>query len=883
MANVDDELRFHFEQKVAEFEVQGLTAVQARVRADEEFGDLKSVRDSLTEIDGRVAKKQQRAEWWESIAQDFRFVLRSLRRAPIFTATVVVTLALGLGVNASVFTLLDQLYVQPPAGMTNAANVHRLYQTAINRGEPYVRNHYSYKEIRALHSISVEGVSFAGYSLTKTRLGRLSDGPEIEGDYVEGDYFRVAGVGPALGRVLLPAEMHAEGLDAVAVISYSLWQRLYRGDSSIVGQSLDLGSHRFVIVGVAAEHFRGMDMSVSDVWLPLNTIGVWKDRKSDWYEDGNFNGIKGVFRASSGPGATAFNSRATLELRKKDVRLLKDSMSTTALGSINVARGDAYHAKELTISTRLAGVSLVILLIACANVINLMLARSVAREREIAVRLALGVSRGRLLTQLMLESGTLAVLAGAASMIVAYVGTTTLRSLLWPEVQWGAGVIDQRAILFTVGLSLIAGFATGLVPALQASRPSLTKGLKSSVRDGGNNRSRLRASLLIAQAALSVVLIVGAGVFVNSLRSIEAVDFGYSTRNMFFVSVGSDRELSDRRKEIERRLPEVADQLRNYPGVDAVAVSEGTPMYSISWSELHLPGRDSLPQGKGSRDRFFDAVSPTYFATVGKRVEKGRAFADSDVQGGEPVVIVDRYMAEDFWPGEDALTKCVIVGKLDTPCRRVVGVVSPSHHTSIIEDPSQHYYIPLAQAEGLGAAGTIVVKAANAEDMGRVRVAVARQTAVILGDWSRPRTKSMDEIMADDLRPWQVGASLFTIAGILALIVAAVGVYSSLAYTVSQRTQEMGVRVALGASSANIIRLVVGQSVAVVAVGVSCGVLAALALGKVVASMLYETSPHDPAVLIASTLVLLAVAALASSIPAWRAARVDPLTAMRAE
>ena len=881
-AHIDEELRFHFEQKMAEFEALGLTTEEARVRADEEFGDVQQVRESLHEIDGRVAKKQQRAEWWEGVSQDLRFALRSLRRSPVFTVTVVVTLALGLGANASVFSLLDQLYVRAPAGVTAANDVHRLYQTAINRGEPYVRNHFSYVEIRALHGVAPTGVRVAAYATEKLRLGHFSDGVEIGANYVEDDYFGVAGIRAMLGRTITVDEARAAGLDAVAVISYRLWQREFQGDSGVIGRSIDLGSHRHVIVGVAAKQFRGLDMSAVDIWLPINTIRVWKDRKPDWYEDGNFNGLSAVFRATD-PAIAVFNARATLELRKPGIRLIKDSLSTTKPGSIIVARGESTNlGKELKISTRLAGVSLMILLIACANVINLLLARAVARQREIAVRLALGVSRRRLLSQLMLESVVLAALSAGVALGVALVGTTTLRKLLLPDIQWGSGAVDHRAVVFTVGLALLAGLVTGLVPALQSSRPSLSNRLKSSVRDGGQRRSALRSSLLIAQAALSVVLIVGAGAFVSSLRSIEAVDIGYDAGNVVYASVSYDREMGNRRAEIERRLPDAAERLRKLPGVDIVAVSKGTPMWSISWSELHLPGRDSLPFGKGSRDRFFDAVSPTYFAAVGLRILKGRAFSDADTPGSEPVAIVDGLMAGNFWPGEDPLTKCVIVGKRDAPCRRVVGVTAPTHYRSIIEEPSQHYYVPLAQGGETGMPGTIIVRAST-KNQAKLRAAIVRELSTELGDWARPRTQSMTEVLSDDLRPWQTSATLFTVAGLLALLVAAVGVYSSLAYTVSQRTQEMGVRVALGANAWSIVRLVVAESVGVVAIGVTCGMLVALASGKVVASLLYETSPRDPMIIIASMATLLVVAVVASTIPAWRASRVDPLTAMRAE
>lgn len=879
-ANVDDELRFHFEQKVAEFVEGGMSEADARARADEEFGDVATVRESLKQIDERVAQKQRRAEWWESFVQDVRYVLRSLRRSPMFTATVVVTLALGLGANAAIFSLLDRLYVQKPAGAHNAVMLQRVHQFMPNNGRSFTRQGFSFPEIRELRRVAPEGFRFAAYRRAKVRLGRAVDAPEVNAAFVEGDYFGVSGVRVLAGRLFSAAESRIEGLSMVAVISESVWRRHFNREADIIGRDLDLGGHRHVIVGVVADNFRGLDLDVVDVWAPLNTDGVLNGRDPAWFEKTSNNGFSTIAYVPGVPQATLFNARATEALRK--VRIGRDTLTQTFLSPLIAARGGEVFGKELAISTRLAGVALVILLIACANVINLMLSRAATRQREVAVRLALGISRRRLFSQLLLESGVLALLSAMVALAVAYVATGTLRTLLLPDVQWGAGVIDNRATLFTIALALVAGFGAGLVPALQSSRPNLSNALKTSVRDGGHRKNALRSTLLVMQAALSVVLIVGAGVFVRSLRGVEAVDTGFKPQGLLYATIRYNRELGSRYEEITRRLPDAADRVRRVAGVELVAMSSLTPMSDLGFTSLHLPDRDSLPKGPGSRERFFDAVSPEFFTAVGMPLLKGRAFAESDRFGTELVAIVDRNMADDFWPGKDPLTQCIIVGKRDTPCRRVVGVVAPSHWGAIIEDPSQHFYVPLAQAGDEGKPAVIVVRTAP-KDAGKVGAVVQRELVAEFGDWSRPRIQSMAEILEPDLRPWRVGAQLFTAAGLLALLVAAVGVYSSISYTISQRTQEMGVRVALGANSSSIMRLVIRESVGVVAIGVTAGLLAALALGKVVASMLFETSPRDPMVLGGATLTLLIVALIASAIPAWRASRVDPLTSLRAE
>ncbi|MEP6778514.1 MAG: ADOP family duplicated permease [Gemmatimonadaceae bacterium] len=876
---IDDELRFHLEQKVEDFLAQGMSPDAARKRAEAEFGDLHSVRETLNAIDERIVQKQRRAEWWESIAQDLKYVLRSLRRSPVFTATVVVTLALGLGANAALFSLLDQLYVQTPAGLTDAAHLRRVYQFMPNKDRPFTRTGLSYPEIRELRAVSAHGISFAGYSAQRTRIGRAFDSPEIGVTYVEGDYFGIAGVHPEVGRFFSSDENRISGISMVVVISHAMWIRQFNRDPSIIGREIDLGSHRHVVIGVTPDGFRGVDLDASDAWVPLNTTGTLKGRKPDWFETTNFNGIKILARVPDERSAKLFDARATEALHH--VRLGNDSTGTrTFMASIIEARGGESLSNELAMSTRLAGVAAVILLIACANVVNLLLARGASRQREIAVRLALGVSRRRLISQLMLESAVLALLSSVVAVFVAYVAATTLRTSLLPTVHWSNGAINSRVALFTVALALIAGFAAGLAPALQSSRADLSSALKSGVRDGGQRKSKLRTTLLITQAALSIVLLVGAGVFVRSLQSVESIDTGYDTNRLFYATVSYDRELENREKEIEARIPEAAARIRNIPGVEKVALAENIPMWAISFSSLFLPGRDSLPPATG-RGRFSSVVSPDYFATVGMRILRGRDFNEADSETSEPVIVVDENLAKNLWPNEDALTKCLIVEKRELPCRRVIGVVSTSHFANVIEDASSHFFLPLAQNPESGP-GVVVVRTAPGRGR-RIGALAVRELSQMFGDWSRVRSRTMDEIQARDMKPWRVGAALFTAAGLLALLVAAVGVYSSIAYTVSQRTQEMGVRVALGASAGNIMSLVVSEGVRVVAIGIGLGLLAALALGSVVASLLYQTSPRDPYVIVVSSMTLLVVAVVACSIPAWRASRVNPLEAMRTE
>ncbi|MBC8090151.1 MAG: ABC transporter permease [Phycisphaerae bacterium] len=879
--NVDDELRFHFEQKVAEFVGQGMSEGEARLRADEEFGDVASVRESLRQIDDRVALKHRRAEWWESVAQDLRYVVRSLSRKPLFALTVIGTLALGVGANAAIFSVLDRLYLQPPPAVRDANLATRLYHRFTQRSGFTTRRQFAHAEVRAVRERAPGGVTVASYSVGKPRLGRDGASPEVSAAYVEGDYFNVASVRPVLGRFFRPDEYRIEGTALVAVISHGVWQRHFDADPDIVGKFIDLGAHRHEIVGVAEPAFQGFDLDVQDVWVPMNTTGNLKARPADWFEGRNSLGNNIVARYPDEPTAKLFETRAAEGIRA--IGIVLDTAAITLRGSLTGTLDSQGQSGELAISTRLGGVAFVILLIACANVINLLLSRSSEREREIAVRLALGVSRRRLIGQLLMESVVLALISGAVAVFIAHAGGSALRGILLPDIAWGTPILNARLVALTIVGAVSVGFVVGLIPALQFSRPNLSDALKAG-RGRGTARHWLRSGSLVAQTGLSVLLLAAAGMFVSSMQSVEMIDVGFDVDRLMFARVEHDREIENHSQEVVQGMPALADRLRRTPGVESVALAAGIPMYGFSMDDLFLPGRDSLPSSNGA-ERTMSAVDPGYFRTVGIQIVRGRDFSTGDRNGGEPVAAVSELLARNLWPNEDALTKCIIVAKRTNACRRVVAIVSGTHFNEVIEEGAMQFYLPLAQAAPQYTPQVVAVRLNDAgmSNPGRVRAQLESQIRAEFAAWARPRIRPMPEILERQLRPWRMGAALFGAAGILALLVAAVGVYSSIAYTMAQRTREIGVRVALGARMDQIIRLVVGEGVRIVAVGAALGIVGVLMLGKLVSAMLYETSPRDPVVLVASTLTLLLVAVVACAIPAWRAGRVDPLTALRAE
>ncbi|HEX8725837.1 MAG TPA: FtsX-like permease family protein, partial [Gemmatimonadaceae bacterium] len=519
---------------------------------------------------------------------------------------------------------------------------------------------------------------------------------------------------------------------------------------------------------------------------------------------------------------------------------------------------------------------------ACANVANLLLTRGMQRRREIAIRLALGGSRRRLVGQLLLESLVVAALAGAAALLVAVWGAAALRHALLPGNTWGTPAVGARVAVFTGLVAVFAALAAGMIPAAQTANPDLNATLKAGGLANASPRSRTRSALMVAQAALAVVLLGGAGLFVRSLQAVKSIDVGYDTNRMIVASATYDVDAGPTGGASRGALlQQTADRLRHAPGVEALGLAENPPMQSISIERLHLPGRDSVPTLDGAPPLTL-FVSPGFFEASGIELLAGRRFADADRKGAEPVIIVSESMARTFWPHASAVGQCVIVGKPGDPCRRVVGVVSDEHVVNIVEPAMMNLFIPLAQSPNGGVPGQIVIGAAPGQVAAVVREA-RRELAAAFGAGANPKVQAMRDVLDPQLQPWRLGAALFSGAGLLALLVAAIGVYSAMSYGVSLRRREIGIRLALGARGAGIVRLVLSQGVRVVTAGVLLGVAAALALGRLVASLLYGVSPHDPLVLAATAAVLIVVAVAACFVPAARAARVDPMETLRAE
>ena len=872
--DVDAELRFHLDERVDELMASGLDREAARRIALEEFGDVAEVSARLYEIDDRAGRRIDRAERLWSIVSDFRYAARSLRRTPMVAATIVLTLALGVGVNAAMFSLLDVLYLRPPAGVTDAGGVHRIWmQHRFESGRMFWPgfDYPSYRAIQqALGSEAVTAIySYPGQN--SPNPGAAASGPVIS--HVSASFFGVLGARPVRGRAFTADDDKLGAPAKVAVISDAYWRRTLDGDLDVLGKPLLVGNQRYTIVGIMAPGFAGIDLDATDVWLPL--AAYVRQSEKPWWEDRRVNGFQVIVRHRAGVAWAAVDAAITRAMHRPDLLYQPaDTLEVARTGSIIRARGPGESQQEVRIATRLGGVAAVVLLIAIANVVNLLLSRAVRRRQEIAVRLALGIPHHRLIRLLVSESVLLSFVAVGAALFAAWLGGRVLRSVLLPDVHWGSTLLHWRVLSFSMIVALLAGVVAGLVPALQAGKPELTDALKGGAREGSVQRSRLRGMLVITQVALSVVLLVGAALFLESLSNVRGLDIGFDARRIVFAeALFADRD-SLRDAQLGPRLDAIAQRLRRSPGVQQVALASIRPMYGFSMIR-YFPDADTnahkIPFAT------FAAVSPEYFEAAGLRFVRGSGFAKNS-----RAIVVNRAMADGLWPGESPVGRCIRFEKPNAPCFAIAGVVETARRDNVVEAPKPQYWVPLGARPFEGwTPHTLVIRAEPAAHMLLMNEARRELQRDIAG--VQPRITRMSENLEPQYRPWEVGATLFTLFGALALVVAVVGIYSTISYGVSQRMHEFGVRVALGARMRDIAKLVVGGGLRTVALGVLLGIALAIAGGRLIASLLYGIEPGDTRVLLGVSATIVAIAVAAALIPALRAARVDPLTALRSE
>lgn len=877
---LDDELRFHLDQETRKLVEAGLPPDEARRQARAAFGTLEGAKDNARDARGLVIL--------ETLVQDLRYATRGLAARPAFSLGIVLTLGLGIGANAAMFGIIDRLLFRAPPMMRDADRVHRVYLQYTFNGERRTDRHLSFPTMTDFRTNARTIEAFAAFQTRAIALGEGEETREMRVTIASGDYFSFFNVRPVVGRFFDPSDDRVPAGRDVVVLGHAYWQTRFGSRMDVVGQTLRVGRTLFTIIGVAPEGFVGMgDQGVPAAFIPLTAFAHGM-RGPNYAGSYFWSWLELVARRKDGVSLEAaqadLSASAVVSYRSEADRAagdgprypsVEEARPVALAGPVQLERGpDARRDTEM--ATWIAGVALVVLLIACANVANLLLSRAVARQREVAVRLALGVSRARLVRQLLTESLVLAVLGGAAGLVVAQWGSSVLRSFFFTPEEAIAVASDGRTLLFSALATIVVALLTGIVPALQSGRGDLARALKAGSREGSYRRGRTRTALLVVQATLSVVLLVGAGLFVRSLRNVQGFRLGYDVDRIVFAGANlrGVRLSAAEANALNQRL---LDAVREVPGVTHASLAASVPFWSNEGRGLWVPGVDSI----GRRGRFvLQAGSADYFATTGTRVLRGRAFDATDRTGGPPVVVVSEGMARAIWPAGDALGKCVRIGADTAPCATVIGVAEEIRMRSLTEAREYTYYVPATQYEGgMDQQLFVRVRGTPADVVEPIRRRLQREMPGAAYADAMPLGNLVDPAR----RAWKFGATMFVAFGGLALVLAAIGLYSLIAYDVAQRTRELGVRVALGASVPDVMRLVVSSGMRMVTVGVVLGGALALWGSKWMEGLMFRQSPRDPLVFGSVALTLMLVALVASAAPAWRASRVDPNTALRGD
>ncbi len=875
---LDEEIGLHLALRVEQLVRAGLTPDEARREAERRFGDIARTRRRIAREHARHARSTRHREWLAATVHDVRIAARGLRRSPAFTGMVIAILALGIGANAAMFGLIDRLLLRGPAHVRDSDRVVRLYESHLVPGMgDFTTSTVGYVFYAAVRDGTRAFERVAAYSgAQEVTSGRGAEATRVAASWVTWDFFPTLGATPTLGRFFAREETAPPVGENVAVIGHRLWRSRFGGAHDVLGRTIEIGDERYTIIGVAPAGLTGVELAPVDVWLPMSARA--RRMTDDWARAWDVQFLNVIARLRDDATSARASSEATTAARRAYTGD-EPGLSEMRVTARPIWFDDAgREASEVSVSRWLFGVSGVVLLIVCANVVNLLLARARHRRREVAVRVALGAGRGRLVRLLLAESALLALGGAVAGLVAAQWGGALVRRTLLPDVDWAASAVDARVLAFTVAAVVVTTLLIGLVPAVRATRPGMGEALREGAREGGGRRSRLRIGLTMAQAALSAVLLVGAGAFVRSLTHARSLDLGIEPERVLAVSMqwpgAGEADRSARDARVDRSM----EAIRTLPGVEHAAVAVGTPFRTRFQTRLRAEGWDSLPTLPGGGPNI-SAVSSDYFATLGVAILRGRGFTGADRAGSERVTVVNETMARTLWPSSPAIGRCLYVGQA-TECTRVVGVAEDARRYALREPPAMQYYVPLGQESGMGGRMLLVRTRGNPEAL----APTIRRTLLELEPSLRwVDIHAMQDFIDPLIRPWRLGATLFGLFGALALVVAAVGLYSVIAYGVAERTREVGVRLALGARAGDVVRLVVREGVLAGVVGLLVGLGLAVAAASRLEPLLFETSPRSPAVLAVVAITLLAAAAVASLVPAWRATRIDPAVALRME
>lgn len=864
--NVDrdlaEEIRAHVDLLTENKIKQGLPPAEARRAALVELGGVEQVTESVREVrQGRVL---------EDLWQDARYAARSLRKHPGFTAVAIFTLALGIGANTAIFSVINAVLLRP-LPYRDADRLVVLTETIAER--PIGVSYPNVVDWRNQHTV------FENLAAVREResfnLTGAGDSERLQGRLVSANFLSTLGVKPIRGRDFA-LEDDRQGAAPVVIISHALWQRRFAGDEKIVGQQITLNREGFTVIGITPAEFEyGLD---ADLTVP---IGLSTERFS---ARGRDPGVEAIARLKPGVSSETANAELnTIAARLEQQYPESNNGRRVRLDSLREAIVGDMRPMLLTL---LGAVGLV-LLIACANVANLLLARSARRQKEIAIRTALGAGRSRILRQLFTESLMLALAAGIIGLLLALTGTALLSSYLPEGIPRLREIsTDASVLLFTLGASLLTGLLFGLAPALQTSNPALTETLKEGERNSSPGHNRTGKILVVAEVALTLVLLIGAGLLVKSFWRLMNVDPGFNPENLLAMQIAVNAGTDDGPR-VANFLDQLQQRVKQLPGVQSVAISNGLPFEGANWPAFIIEGQAPPDPGREPNAILY-ITGAGYLETMGITLLRGRAFSAHDTPGTTPVVLIDEVFARQYFPNEDPLGKRLRQKGGNSPSREIVGIVRHVEHSNLadLSATSGEVYTPLSQIpvetlpRYLRRMNLLVRTSVEPLSLAQ---SVRAQIAAL--DKNQPvfNVRTMEQALARSVAARRFAMILLSVFASLALILAAVGIYGVISYSVAQRTREVGIRMALGAQTTDVLKLVVRDGLKLVVIGVAVGLAGAFLLTRLMSTLLFGVTPTDVITYTTVAGILLGVALFACYLPARRATKVDPLVALRFE
>jgi predicted permease len=823
----------------------------------------------------------------ESMLQDLRYGFRMIIKSPGFAAVAVLSLALGIGANAAIFSFVNAVLLRP---VPVTAPDELMFVFSSRSDNPYsVSSYPDYLDYRDGNEVFSDLAAYSGVTMS---MATDEQAEAIAGEIVTANYFETLGIKLAQGRAFLPEEDQTPGTHAVAIVSYGLWQRRFGGDPSFLGKELILNGRSFTVVGIAPSGFNGTVVGQSvDIYVPMMMQALARPPRGGYSgeQDADLLTKRGprwldlVGRLK--PGVNQEQAQAAMTILASQLEQAYQS-TNRGLGVtlFPVSKGDPdIRSQAISVSWLLMAVVGLVLLIACFNVANLLLSRASARRKEISIRLALGASRFRLIRQLLTESLLLSVMGGALGVLLALWITDMLQAINPPANVFPLKLdlsLDGRVLVFSLLLSLVTGLIFGLAPALQASKPDLVSALKdeTAMVGRGSRRFSLRNLLVVGQVAISLVLLIGAGLFLRSLRNAEAIDPGFNTDNVLNVPLNINL-LKYTKTQGRDFYQQAIEKVESLPGVKSATVARIVPLGGGGrQSNIFIEGREEPPQDLPNTVNA-NVVGLRYFDTMGIQLLRGHDFTEQNREGAPGVAVVSETFARRFWHGEDPLGKRFSLRSQSGPFIEVIGVVKDGKYRTLGEEPRSVMYLPLLQNHETG----MTMHIRTAGDPMSIAAGVRSVVASLEKNLPTYDLITMSDQLSSSLFPARMGATLLAAFSFLALVLAAVGIYGVMAYSVARRTREIGVRMALGAQRGDVLKMVLKEGMALVGIGIALGIMGAFFATSLLVSFLYGVSVTDPITFVAISLLLTGVALVASFIPARRATKVDPLIALRYE